>query len=133
MTIGLLLITHGNLGREMLDTVNGILRQCPLQAQAISVSSDCDPEAMYAQASGICTGLDRGDGILVLTDLFGSTPSNIAHRLTGNHRVAVISGANIPMLLRILNYPEMDLEHLSEKAASGARDGVIVTPCRPGS
>jgi PTS system ascorbate-specific IIA component len=128
MTAGLLLITHGNLGQEMLNTVTGILHQCPLQARALAVSSDCDPDTMYAQAASICDQLDQGDGVVVLTDLFGSTPSNIAHRLTDSHRVAVISGANIPMLLRILNYPDMDLRQLCDKAASGACDGVVVTP-----
>ena len=128
MTDGLLLITHGNLGQEMLDTVTEILRNCPLQARAISVSSGCDPETVYAQTARTCTELDQGGGILVLTDLYGSTPSNIASRLADTHRVAVISGANIPMLLRVLNYPDMELEQLCDKAASGACDGVIVTP-----
>jgi len=133
MTPGLLLITHGNLGQEMLNTVTGIMHQCPLQAQALSVSSDCDPETVYAQAARTCTELDQGGGILVLTDLYGSTPSNIANRLTDDHRAAVISGASIPMLLRILNYPDMDLEQLCEKAASGACDGVIITPRKQAS
>ena len=128
MTDGLLLITHGNLGQEMLDTVTEILRNCPLQARAISVSSSCDPETVYAQTARACSELDQGGGILVLTDLYGSTPSNIANRLTETHRVAVISGANIPMLLRVLNYPDMVLEQLCAKAASGACEGVIVTP-----
>jgi len=128
MTDGLLLITHGTLGQEMLATVTEILRQCPLQARAIAVSSSCDPEVVYAQAARTCTELDQGGGILVLTDLYGSTPSNIASRLSNSYRVAVISGANIPMLLRILNYPHLNLEQLCEKAASGARDGVVVTP-----
>ena len=132
MTTGLLLITHGNLGQEMLNTVNGILHQFPLQARALAVASDCDPDDMYREASRICSELDQGGGTLVLTDLFGSTPSNIAHRLTGDHRVAVISGASIPMLLRILNYPDMGLEQLCEKAASGACDGVVVTAPKQG-
>ena len=127
MTAGLLLITHGRLGHEMLETVTGILHPCPLPAQAIAVSSDCDPEAVYTQAASSCNELDQGGGILVLTDLFGSTPSNIANRLIDSHRVAVISGVNIPMLLKILNYPDMDLEQLCEKAASGACDGVVIT------
>lgn len=127
MTPGLLLITHGRLGQEMLDTVTVIMHQCPLLAQAITVSCDCNPEAVYAQAARCCAELDRGGGILVLTDLYGSTPSNIASRLTESHHAAVVSGVNIPMLLRILNYPEMDLEQLCEKAASGACEGVVVT------
>ena len=65
--------------------------------------------------------------MLILTDLYGSTPSNIANRLIDTHNASVISGANLPMLLRILNYPEMSLEALCDKAANGARDGIVVT------
>jgi len=127
MTTGLLLITHGRIGQDMLDTTTGILGKCPLMAAAITVHQDCDPDLMYESASQACTTLDQGDGVLVLTDLFGSTPSNIATRLMDRHAVRIISGVNVPMLLRIMNYPELGLEMLVEKAASGAHDGVVVT------
>ena len=65
--------------------------------------------------------------MLVLTDLYGSTPSNIATRLIDRHKLSVISGVNIPMLIRTLNYPEMDMDALCEKAINGARDGIIIT------
>lgn len=124
---GLLLITHGTLGADMLDTVRGILCGCPLPAETLAIDSDADTDALYQAASDLCTRLDDGDGVLVLTDLYGSTPSNIANRLVESHNVNVISGANVPMLLRILNYPQMSLEALAEKAASGARDGIVVS------
>jgi PTS system ascorbate-specific IIA component len=124
---GLLLITHGTLGADMLDTVREILCGCPLPAETLAIDSDADTDALYHAASELCTRLDDGDGVLVLTDLYGSTPSNIASRLVDSHNVNVISGANIPMLLRILNYPDMNLEALAEKAASGARDGIVVS------
>ena len=124
---GLLLITHGTLGADMLDTVRGILCGCPLPAETLAIDSDADTDALYQAASDLCSRLDDGDGVLELTDLYGSTPSNIANRLVESHNVNVISGANIPMLLRILNYPQMGLEALAEKAASGARDGIVVS------
>jgi PTS system ascorbate-specific IIA component len=124
---GLLLITHGTLGADMLDTVREILCGCPLPAETLAIDSDADTDTLYQAACELCTRLDDGDGVLVLTDLYGSTPSNIANRLVDSHNVSVISGANIPMLLRILNYPDMNLEALAEKAASGARDGIVVS------
>jgi PTS system ascorbate-specific IIA component len=127
MKTGLLLITHGNLGQDMLRTVTAILCECPLNTRAIAVHEDSDPDVMFEMASHACSELDEGYGVLVLTDLYGSTPSNIAHQLMDRHRINIISGTNIPMLLRILNYPDMNLEMLSEKAASGARDGVIIS------
>jgi len=127
MKTGLLLITHGQLGQYMLDTTTTILGNCPLRVKAIPVDGDCEPDVMLETASQACTELDQGDGVLVLTDLFGSTPSNIATHLMDKHRVYVISGVNIPMLLRVMNYPDLDLDELAGKAASGAQDGVIVT------
>jgi PTS system mannose-specific IIA component len=127
MKTGLLLITHGRIGQDMLDTTTTILGKCPLRVMAIPVQGDCDPDAIFETASQACADLDQGDGVLVLTDLYGSTPSNIATRLIDRHTVHVISGINIPMLLRIMNYPELGLDMLAEKAASGAHDGVIVT------
>jgi PTS system ascorbate-specific IIA component len=127
MRTALLLITHGKLGRELLDTVSGILGNLPLQAHAISVPNDCDPDAMLQLADQACERLDQGAGILVLTDLYGSTPSNIANRLHDRRHVNIVSGVNAPMLLRIMNYPDATLELLGEIAVSGARNGIIIT------
>lgn len=127
MRTGLLLITHGNIGRNMLDTVTEILGSCPLHAEALAVSPDSDPDILFKTASRLCTELDQGGGVLVMTDLYGSTPSNIATRLLDRNNLSVISGVNIPMLIRTLNYPEINLDTLCEKAVNGARDGVIIS------
>ncbi|MEA2094450.1 MAG: PTS fructose transporter subunit IIA [Pseudomonadota bacterium] len=127
MNVGLLLITHNDLGRNLLETASSILGNSPINARAVSVPGDCDPDKILAEAGAICDELDQGDGILVLTDLFGSTPSNIATRLLDNHHMLVISGASVPMLIRILNYPSCSLGELGNKALSGARDGILAT------
>ena len=127
MKTGLLLITHGNIGRDMLDTVTEIFGQCPLAAEAITVHSGDDPDMLFEAASRLVTELDQGNGVLVLTDLYGSTPSNIATRLLDRHKLRVIAGANIPMLIRIFNYPELAMDALCEKAINGARDGIITS------
>lgn len=124
---GLLLITHGRLGDDMLEAANEILCACPLATASIAVNSDSDPDQLLETADSLCDQLDDGGGVLILTDLYGSTPSNIANRLVDTHNARVISGANLPMLLRILNYPDMGLEVLCEKAANGAREGIVVT------
>jgi PTS system mannose-specific IIA component len=124
---GLLLITHGKLGNDMLATVKEILADCPLTVESVAVNGDSDPDRLFKDAGKLCDKLDDGGGVLILTDLYGSTPSNIANRLIDAHNACVISGANLPMLLRILNYPDMSLETLCEKAAEGARDGIVVS------
>ena len=70
--------------------------------------------------------LDQGDGVLVLTDLFGSTPSNIAHRLHEFANVNIVTGLNLSMLIRIFNYPDLNLADMTEKAFSGGVDGVTI-------
>lgn len=127
MSTGLLLITHGRLGQELLDTVTMIMCQCPLQVKTISIKGDCNPDEEYMAARNACNELDLGDGVLVMTDLYGSTPSNIATRLLECCNTRVISGVNVPMLLRILNYPDTDLDRLADIAIEGAHSGVIVS------
>jgi PTS system ascorbate-specific IIA component len=127
MKAGILLITHGDLGEDMLDTVTGILSDCPLSVKPMAIHPDADTDEQFETASNYCKALDQGGGVLVLTDLYGSTPSNIANRLIDKHNVRVLSGVNIPMLLRILNYPDLNLDELSEKAVSGARHGIILS------
>ena len=133
MSTGLLLITHGNLGQEILATVTAILCQCPLQVMTIGVGSDCNPDEELADVMAACESLDQGNGVLVITDLYGSTPSNIAIRLLDGHNVRIISGVNVPMLLRILNYPDADLDKLADIAMEGAHNGVIVSNRRQAS
>ncbi len=128
MRVGLLIITHGEIGQSLLDTAIAVLGTCPLQTRTLSVPMASDTDAVEAEARRHVAELDQGDGVLVLTDLFGSTPSNIACRLRAD-KVAVVAGTNLPMLVRVLNYPELDLPALVEKAVSGGQDGVV--RCHP--
>jgi PTS system ascorbate-specific IIA component len=127
MSAGLLLITHGELGQQLLNTATTILGHIPLRVGTIEVACDCDPDRVAVEAARLCSELDQGDGVLVLTDLFGSTPSNVAMQLLKEYRVLVLAGVNVPMLVRIFNYPSLPLEDLGNKASNGARDGVILT------
>ena len=124
MNAGILIITHGNVGAVLLQAATHVLGVCPLTVQTLSAAQDCDPEAVYLDAVTMARQLDHGDGVLVLTDLYGSTPCNIACRLQDQHDVIVVAGLNLPMLVRLLNYPHLSLDELAEKAASGGRDGV---------
>jgi PTS system ascorbate-specific IIA component len=125
MSVGLLIITHDNVGQVMLDATVTMLGVTPLPVALLGVAPECDPDAMRAQAERLLREVDRGDGVLVLTDLFGSTPSNIATALQRDHKVVAVAGLNLPMLLRVLNYPKLGLRELAEKARSGGRDGVL--------
>lgn len=125
MNVGVLLVTHGDVGGVLLHTAIEVLGVCPLSSCVLSAPAGCDPEKIYTEATAALNDLDSGDGVLVLTDLYGSTPSNIACKLQARSQVRVVSGLNLPMLIRVLNYPDMDLNALADKAISGGRDGVL--------
>lgn len=125
MSVGVLIISHDGIGHALLDTANTALGQCPLEVRLLSASRDCDPDELLGAGQRLVAELDRGDGVLVLTDLFGSTPSNIATRLMLGGRVRIVAGVNLPMLIRVLNYPRLALDELVEKAVSGGLDGIF--------
>ena len=127
MSVGILIITHSNIGSSLYDAVTSVMGNCPLPTKLLPVTLDSDPEKLIDKARQLVTELDQGQGVLVLTDMYGSTPSNIACKLS-NGQVNVVAGINLPMLVRVMNYPDLDLQQLANKAVSGGHEGVI--PCR---
>jgi PTS system ascorbate-specific IIA component len=125
MAVGILLITHEGIGSAVLAVAGRLLHPLPLRVEALEVPFDGDPDQLLPQASAALRRVDGGDGVLVLTDLYGATPSNLAAKVarvgTPVHRV---SGLSLPMLLRVLNYAELGLDELPAVAAAGARNGV---------
>ena len=86
MSVGLLIITHNRIGEDLLNTAESMLGMCPLQTSHLAVSQSGDPDKLFEEATRRCDKLDSGDGVLVLTDMYGSTPSNIATRLLEHAR-----------------------------------------------
>jgi len=130
MTIGVLLVSHEPLGHVMLDISVQALSICPLATRVLGVSLDDDPETLAARAEKMVVELNSGDGVLVLTDLCGATPSNIARPLARFNDVMVVAGLNLSMLIRVLNYPELSLTEMAERAVDGGRQGVMLLPGR---
>ena len=127
MAVGVLLITHEGIGAALLAATTRLLRQLPLQAEALEVPWDADPDTLLPIASAALRRVDSGAGALVLTDLYGATPSNLAAKLARLRTpVRRESAVNLPMLLRVMNYAELDLDELPAVAAAGARNGVIL-------
>ncbi|WP_407275309.1 PTS sugar transporter subunit IIA [Halothiobacillus sp. DCM-1] len=125
MTVGLLLICHNQIGAQLLETATDMLERVPMPADQLPVLQDEDPIDLLNRARRRVAELDQGQGVLVLTDMYGSTPSNIAHRLKDKERVRVISGVNLPMVVRAMNYPQLALEDMAERVATGGREGII--------
>ncbi len=123
--IGIFLVTHGSLGESLIQCASHVLNRRPSQIAQLGVSALDDPADLLPVARDLVQGVDTGAGVVVLTDLFGSTPSNLATRLLSPGRVAGIAGVNVPMLLRALTYRDRDLETLVGRAVGGACEGVV--------
>lgn len=128
MSVGLLLITHNRIGQELLSTAIATFGRLPLETFILPVSSEEPPEGLLIKAKELSAKLNTGDGVLVLTDLYGATPSNIAAQLSSDDDVIVISGVNLPMLMRIFNYSNLELPQLAYKALSGGNAGIVLCP-----
>lgn len=125
MSAGLLLITHDGLGAALLQTAAYMLGAPAERAEALAVDSDRGLQVLDADARALAARLDAGGGVLVLTDLVGATPGNVAAALAGQHRVRVVAGVNLPMLVKSLNYRHLPLDELAQKAVEGGREGVM--------
>jgi PTS system ascorbate-specific IIA component len=123
--IGILIVAHGAFGEALIHSASHVLGKRPLRVRQVGVTVHDDPEAILPQAKDLVRQLDEGDGVLVLTDIYGATPGNIALRLLVPGRVEGISGVNLPMLVRALTYRDQGLVTTVEKALSGGTEGVI--------
>jgi PTS system ascorbate-specific IIA component len=125
--IGLLLIGHAPFADTLLACAQHVYGRVPERCTAIDVLPDADVVAELDRAREAVIALDRGDGVLVLVDLFGATPANIAAQLVEPGRVDVVAGVNLPMLLRTLCYrgDRVALATMVEKALGGGASGIM--------
>ncbi|PKO37360.1 MAG: PTS fructose transporter subunit IIA [Betaproteobacteria bacterium HGW-Betaproteobacteria-6] len=123
--IGILLITHGSYGEALLQNVSHVLNKRPLQVMQLGLTSQDDPLDMLPMARDMLALVDKGDGVLILSDIFGASPSNLALKLLEPGRVEGLTGVNMPMLLRALTYRDKGMETLLVRARDGGRDGII--------
>ncbi len=123
--IGILIVTHGAAGEEMLATASVMLGTRPPRVATLGVARDDDPDTVLARGRELIAQLDEGAGVLVLADMFGATPCNVAARLLADGRVEGVSGLSLPMLVRALSGREGTLAGAVERALSGGTQGVV--------
>ena len=123
--IGVLVITHGAIGETLLASAEQILGAKPLRAAALGVSRNDDPDAVFARARELAARLDDGAGLLVLADMYGATPCNVAARLLADGRVEGVAGVSLPMLVRVLARRDGSLAAAVQRALSGGAEGVV--------
>lgn len=119
--IGILLVTHNGLGDSFVDCIKHVLGEVPHNLKSLSVSAGDDPQKKSVEAQALIKQLDTGSGVLILADVFGATPSNIARQLCHAERVMGVAGVNLPMLLRVVTYPITTLPELAKVAVEGGR------------
>lgn len=125
MAVGILLVTHEGIGTALRGVAERLLTPTPLRIEVFEMPFDADPEAMLPLASAALRRADGGAGVLVLTDLYGASPANLAARLAQlGTPVRRVSSLSLPMLLRVLNYAELGLDELPAIAVAGGRNGV---------
>lgn len=123
--IGILLITHGTLGDALVGCVSHVLNKHPEQTAQLGLSGQDDPLDLLPRAQELLKTVDKGDGVVILTDIYGATPSNVARKLLVPGRIEGIAGVNVPMLLRVLTYRDKDMHTLIRRAVSGGCEGVL--------
>jgi PTS system ascorbate-specific IIA component len=126
--ISILIITHGTLGESLIHCASHVLNKRPPRLQQLGVTAQDDPALLLPQARTLITELDAGDGVLILTDIYGGTPSNLAAKLVTPGKIEAVAGVSLPMLIRVLTYRDRDLQTIVTKAISGGCEGVMRVP-----
>jgi len=124
MNVGLLLVSHPGIAPALLNNAFRILGSNPIQTSVLEVAMDTDLDKLAIKAEKMINELDQGDGVLVLADLYGSSPCNLVYRFKDKQHIRIVSGLNLSMLIRAMNYYKDDLETLAQKAATGATEGI---------
>ena len=123
--IGVLVVTHGSIGEALVNSATQILGAAPQQVATLSVWRQDDPDDLVLRARELLEGLDAGDGVLVLTDIFGATPGNVVSRLLQDGRIEGVSGVSLPMVLRVLTGRNGSLAAAVKRALSGGAEGLV--------
>jgi PTS system mannose-specific IIA component len=122
---GILLVTHNGLGDSFVDCVKHVLDEVPPNLKVLSVMAGDDPQLKLAEGKTLIKQLDAGDGVLILADVFGATPSNIGRQLCHAENVLGVAGLNLPMLLRVVCSTDKALSELAKIAVEGGRECIV--------
>ena len=123
--IGILIIAHGGFGESLLECAKHVIGNEPRQVSYLAVTNQDDPDHLLPVAQNLVAKLNEGDGVLVLSDMYGATPCNIVSKLLIPGVVEGVAGVNMPMIVRTMTYRNESLMALVEKAVAGGREGVV--------
>jgi PTS system mannose-specific IIA component len=122
--IGLLIVTHCDLGAELLNAAEFIVGKVD-KADTLAITETTGSEKLRKSIENKVTALNSGDGVIILTDMFGGTPSNLSLSFLRDEQIEVLTGVNLPMLIAIIqNRSDMKLSSLAEKAQEAGKAGI---------
>ncbi|MFZ2525688.1 MAG: PTS fructose transporter subunit IIA [Candidatus Ferrigenium altingense] len=121
---GILVVAHNALGESLVDCVKHVLGEVPQNLKVLTVQAGDDPQLKLVEGQTLIKQLDTG-GVLILADIFGATPSNIARQLCHAEHVMGVAGVNLPMLLRVVCSPGKTLPELAKIAVEGGRECIV--------
>ena len=124
MNVGILMITHSDIGKQMLLTATSVFGKNPFRVEVLSVDNYDHPNDVKELGQKYVKFLDQGSGVLVLTDIIGTTPSNIAESIDYKN-IRIVAGLNLSMLLNVFNYSSDSLNQLADKAVDGGITGIM--------
>jgi len=131
--ISLILLTQGDMGNGLLNAIEHVLGKRPPALEVQPIDYHDSQEALVQALAQRVAHLNQGDGVLILADIFGSSHTNAAYRLLDPGQVELVSGVNLPMLVRVLTYRDRNMGELLRKAVSGGTEGIVRAEPHPRS
>jgi len=123
--VGIIIVAHSDYASSLLRTTEFILG--PLgDCTSISVDVSFDVSETVQRLNDAAQLLDKGSGVLILTDMFGGTPSNLSLALLNTHKVEVVTGVNLPMIIKAFGARTLPLKDLAELVGEAGRQGIVV-------
>ena len=124
MSVALIFITHQGIASNLLTIGESILQKPNKNLSCTEVPMDSHINTIISNIENNLKKLKLDDGILFITDIYGSTPANIAQQLANKYKTHMISGVNLPMVIRLLSYRNEPEQTLTQKALDGAHQGI---------
>jgi PTS system mannose-specific IIA component len=129
MSVALFFITHEGIASSLITIGEAIIQKANSNISFCEVAMDSDIHSVAESIEDKLAQLDTKEGLLIITDIYGSTPSNIAQKIADKHLADLISGVNLPMVIRLLNYRTEAIKPLIQKTLDGAKQGIQHSPC----
>lgn len=121
-----MIVTHGETGQSLLEEAGFVLGEPLVDIPVVAFNHSANMQSAIDEIRSAIQKVDGGDGILVLTDLMGSSPSNLVNDVLEDNHAVMVTGINLAMLIRVCNYRDVNLERLTQIAVEGGRNAVKI-------